>query len=559
MSASIDNPIYSENLTPQSTKLSPRSIGSGYGSDEEEDELALRVCSEANQGMRRYMEDELSIMVETESERRAFLAVYDGHGGKEAPCYARDNLYNNIKMQPKFESEDPEDVKEAIKDGFIKTHMDMFKAVESWPKRKDGHKSTSGTTVTVAIIRGRKLYVAHVGDSAAVLGEKIDNDFHSNDITEDHKPENPKEKARIENAGGRVATNSIPRVVWKRRRLDLHPPRDEYVPFLAVSRALGDLWSYDQERDLFVVSPEPDIFVTDLTDKHKFLILASDGVWGVMNGQKAVDIVTQFEMVSRKAPEKRNCAQELVQKTLGLWQTRRTRADNITAIVVFLDSEFSVLEHESDSSEDNEQHATTDVLDMDDEEYTPTLSSATLKVNESNPSLVRKLAFRRFDSNEGKLTVKTVTKAKFSPTSPPLVMSTSLDQVSKVISAPKDDPAINTPLQMMASSTESTSMEHTLKRKSADENNSCHLDEEPIGKKHCIGDAPQKEGEEPEDLSVSDVDASNLITKVSPESLKELQFDEDLGFADDESDESSCITNKVPMLSSAVLPSVSGL
>ncbi len=33
------------------------------------------------------------------------------------------------------------------------------------------------------------------------------------------------------------------------------------VPFLAVARALGDLWSYNSKQDVFVVSPEPDLHV----------------------------------------------------------------------------------------------------------------------------------------------------------------------------------------------------------------------------------------------------------------------------------------------------------
>ena len=31
------------------------------------------------------------------------------------------------------------------------------------------------------------------------------------------------------------------------------------IPFLAVARSLGDLWSYNSEENVFVVSPEPDI------------------------------------------------------------------------------------------------------------------------------------------------------------------------------------------------------------------------------------------------------------------------------------------------------------
>ena len=76
--------------------------------------------------------------------------------------------------------------------------------------------------------------------------------------------------ARIEGAGGKVVNKSgVPRVVWNRPRVGHQgpvrrsTPIDE-IPFLAVARALGDLWSYNSKRDVFVVSPEPDLHVYNI-------------------------------------------------------------------------------------------------------------------------------------------------------------------------------------------------------------------------------------------------------------------------------------------------------
>lgn len=75
-----------------------------------------------------------------------------------------------------------------------------------WPKTITGLPSTSGTTASVIVIRGVHMYVAHVGDSAVVVGER-ENDsdirLQALEITQDHKPELPKEKERIERLGGR--------------------------------------------------------------------------------------------------------------------------------------------------------------------------------------------------------------------------------------------------------------------------------------------------------------------------------------------------------------------
>ena len=75
-----------------------------------------------------------------------------------------------------------------------------------WPKTLTGLPSTSGTTASVVIIRGQRMYVAHVGDSAVVLGvqdDPLDQFIRAVEVTQDHKPELPRERERIEGLGGR--------------------------------------------------------------------------------------------------------------------------------------------------------------------------------------------------------------------------------------------------------------------------------------------------------------------------------------------------------------------
>ena len=58
----------------------------------------------------------------------------------------------------------------------------------------------------------------------------------------------------------------------------------------------GDLWSYDREKKIYIVSPEPHIEVIDLEqDVDCFMILASDGLWGVVDAQEAINIVDDYE------------------------------------------------------------------------------------------------------------------------------------------------------------------------------------------------------------------------------------------------------------------------
>lgn len=92
----------------------------------------------------------------------------------------------------------------------------------------------------------KKLFVvAHSGDSRSVLckgkeGKAIE-------LTEDHKPNLPKEKARIEKGGGRVVFDGF----WNHRVF----ARGQRYPGLNMSRALGDVVAH-QEAGL---SAEPDV------------------------------------------------------------------------------------------------------------------------------------------------------------------------------------------------------------------------------------------------------------------------------------------------------------
>jgi len=61
---------------------------------------------------------------------------------------------------------------------------------------------------------------------------------------QDHKPDSPKERKRIERMGGKVVPKAgVPRVVWHRPR-EKGPVRRanqvDSIPFLAVGRALGE-------------------------------------------------------------------------------------------------------------------------------------------------------------------------------------------------------------------------------------------------------------------------------------------------------------------------------
>ncbi|KAF7650276.1 hypothetical protein LDENG_00128360 [Lucifuga dentata] len=274
----------------------------------------------------------------------AFFAVFDGHGGREAAQFARDYLWEFVKKQRGFWSDCDREVCSAIRKGFVACHHAMWKKLPEWPKTLTGLPSTSGTTASVVLIRGNRMYVAHVGDSAVVLGvqgDLSDPFIRAVEVTQDHKPELPRERERIEGLGGSVIKKSgVNRVVWKRPRLSHNGPVRrstiiDQIPFLAVARALGDLWSYDFYSGEFVVSPEPDTSVVTLDPrKHRYIILGSDGLWNMVPPQEAISMCQHNDesMVSCGVSN----ARELVSHALLRWHQRMLRADNTSAIVITL-------------------------------------------------------------------------------------------------------------------------------------------------------------------------------------------------------------------------------
>lgn len=168
--------------------------------------------------------------------------------------------------------------------------------------------------------RPRRLTVANCGDSRAVLcrgGKAVD-------LSEDHKPELPREEERIKKAGGHVA------LIGPCHRVDGWG--------LNLSRALGD-FHYKansclppEEQKVIAV---PEICTLELTEEDEFVVLACDGVFELNTSQEVIDIVRkqlQNGATSEKAVEHLldcSCSENLM-------QTRGRGGDNCSAIVLKL-------------------------------------------------------------------------------------------------------------------------------------------------------------------------------------------------------------------------------
>ena len=139
----------------------------------------------------------------------------------------------------------------------------------------------------ICIIRGSHLYTFNVGDSRAILASEVNDECIVTELTHDHKPSLPEEKARIENAGGRVFSMEYedgydgPVRVWL---------ADQDIPGLAMSRSLCDTVAHS----VGVIST-PEVCERTLTDDDRVIVMGSDGLWEFIPSEEVIHLIEDCE------------------------------------------------------------------------------------------------------------------------------------------------------------------------------------------------------------------------------------------------------------------------
>lgn len=226
----------------------------------------------------------------------SFYGVFDGHGGKCAAQFVRDNLPRIIIEDADF----PLELEKVVMRSFVETDAAFAKtcSLES--------ALSSGTTALTAMIFGRSLLVANAGDCRAVLsrlGVAIE-------MSKDHRPCCIRERKRVEALGGYID--------------------DGYLNGqLGVTRALGDFHLEGMKEIGENGGPliaEPELKLLTLNNEDEFLIIGSDGIWDVFTSQNAVDF-------ARRRLQEHNdvklCCKEIVEEAI-----KRGALDNLTVVMV---------------------------------------------------------------------------------------------------------------------------------------------------------------------------------------------------------------------------------
>jgi protein phosphatase 1L len=245
------------------------------------------------QGKRSTMEDTLCIR-QSEDGRYCVFGVFDGHGGEKTALFIAQELPTAL-LQALEIAEYSEELITTL-----------------WASLDDQCLGLNdGCTAVVALLDtyAQKVYLINLGDSRTIV---LDKNGELVTATVDHKPNDPAEKQRIEEAGGFIAHHGCWRVDGR----------------LALSRSFGDFYCKPLQKDgsrAYHVSNVPDIIEVDLQKTPvATMVLACDGVWDVGDNDKVVRRVNRYEGMSLGAQ-----AQDLVR-----WAYRLGSTDNISAMVV---------------------------------------------------------------------------------------------------------------------------------------------------------------------------------------------------------------------------------
>lgn len=220
------------------------------------DDAKQHVGYACKKGLKPEAPNQDSFLIMKIEDRYALYGVFDGHGrkGHDVSNFIKDLLPRVLFSQKEIET----DPGAALLHTFATLQSLLQKATAM--KLLDATRSGSTCSVVLHMIKQNMIYIAHVGDSRVVLGRRTpavgdsdSYDWQARDLTIDHKPDLPEERARIEQAGGVVVFDGgwNYRVFAKGKR----DARGKRYPGLNMSRAMGDLQGFNDAG----ISALPDI------------------------------------------------------------------------------------------------------------------------------------------------------------------------------------------------------------------------------------------------------------------------------------------------------------
>jgi len=229
------------------------------------------------------MEDAYYLDMDFAGRGWVFGGIYDGHTGYYAARYASEHLHN--EFLPRLEAG------ASPQEAFLASYRAVSDSLSS---------QDSGTTAVNFFIREGELFTANVGDARAI----IIGDNKVEQLTVDHRVDNPEERSRIEENGGRIEYPYVVKGLWA----------------LMPTRVLGDKYF----RSVGIIS-RPFVHMRKISEADRVLLAACDGLFDVMTNEEVAD----FENKSKDLDDFLNT---LENEALHV----RKGSDNLTVVAVDL-------------------------------------------------------------------------------------------------------------------------------------------------------------------------------------------------------------------------------
>jgi serine/threonine protein phosphatase PrpC len=258
----------------------------------------LKIYFTSIKGRRKSNEDKHNIILningnDTSINPINLFGIFDGHGGDWVSKYLESNIpnyYLNKNFVPPFNEE---------------FHTKVFMLVQSdLLKKRFGYSNGSTCLLNIMYKYNNSIFmdVVNLGDSRMVI---VNSKGISQSVTKDHKPDDSVEKSRLVNMGGEIYKDS--EGVYR-------------IGDLSLSRAFGD------GDNAPYISQKPDIFYRKITPETKYIVMACDGLWDIIDSEDLGKIISK---IIKKKPNLDNLAVELAN-----WALNNGSTDNISVIVI---------------------------------------------------------------------------------------------------------------------------------------------------------------------------------------------------------------------------------
>ena len=243
---------------------------------------------------RKDMQDFHKIIDKYIFDTQGYFALFDGHGGPDHSRYCKDRLDQILFKHL-------EETNFNYESSLVSSFRDIDREIKAFPTAE-----ACGTTATIIIIcneshqvfgEKRVIFSANLGDSKSII---INSDGQFKRITTEHRLNNKFEIDRIKSNEGIIFNGRL-------------------FGQLALSRALGDF-----SMKGYGLIATPSIYKKTITDKDKYVVICSDGVWDVVEESEVSDLCFRFVDCD-------SIGKEIINKAL-----KKGSDDNISCIVIKL-------------------------------------------------------------------------------------------------------------------------------------------------------------------------------------------------------------------------------